>query len=61
MTPTPQERRRLAAVAIMPERTVVRAYRDPSSVKPSTLARLERAAIAVGVEPPPPPPPLKAA
>jgi DNA-binding LacI/PurR family transcriptional regulator len=49
---TPQERRELAAKAMMDERVVARAYVDPSRVRPTTIARLERAAAELGLPPP---------
>jgi len=54
--PSPQIRRLMAAREYMPERTVLRTYRDPRAVKPATLERVSRAARELGVEPPPPPP-----
>jgi len=50
--PTPQQRREIAACAIMPERQVLRVYRAPERAKPSTLARVDRAAIELGISPP---------
>jgi hypothetical protein len=51
-TLTPQDRRLLAARALMPERTVRRAY-SGESCKPTTLARLECAAAELKLPPPP--------
>jgi len=50
--PTPQQRREIAARALMPERTVLRVYRQPDKSKPSTLARVVRAAVELGVRAP---------
>ena len=50
--PSPQVRRLMAAREYMPERTVLRTYRDPLGVKPATLERVTRAARELGVEPP---------
>jgi hypothetical protein len=54
-TPTPQERRELAAAAMMDERIVQKAYATPERVRASTLARLTRAALEVGLPVPPEP------
>lgn len=50
--PTPQIRREIAARALMPERTVLGVYRNPSSHKPSTVARVVRAAMEIGAPEP---------
>jgi hypothetical protein len=47
-------RRRIALEGLITERRVLYAYRDPSKVLPCTLARVTRAALALGITPPPP-------
>ena len=51
-SPSPQELREIAAAALAPERTVRRVYSTPSRVKPSTLERVRRAAVQLGINPP---------
>lgn len=51
---TPQQRREIGARIVMPERTVLRVYRTPTSVQPATLERVRRAAVELGYPPPPP-------
>jgi hypothetical protein len=51
--PTPQQRREIAARAIMPERTIRRVYRG-APAKPSTIERISRAAAEIGAPLPPP-------
>ena len=51
---TPQQRRELAARAIVPEKTVKRAYQHPERSRNATLARLTKAAGELGLPPPPP-------
>jgi DNA-binding LacI/PurR family transcriptional regulator len=46
--PSPQARREIAARALMPERTVLGVYQDPPRHKPSTIARVTRAAVELG-------------
>jgi hypothetical protein len=46
------ERRQIAAREIMPERSVLRAYRDPARCRPATVARVTRAAVALGLPAP---------
>lgn len=50
--PGPQERRQIAARAMMPERQVLRVYRDPSRCQPSVVARVQRAAAELGLPAP---------
>lgn len=52
--PGPIERRKIAAEGPVTEKRVLRAYRDPSSVAPFTLARVTRAANALGLPAPSP-------
>ncbi len=59
--PTPQQRRELAATAAIDERTIERAWREPSRIRESTRVRLTRAALALGIEPPPAPAAVKGA
>ncbi|HWA76567.1 MAG TPA: hypothetical protein VG937_29735 [Polyangiaceae bacterium] len=47
--PTPQQRRQIAARAIMPERQVLRVYREPGRAKPSTVTRVQSAADDLGI------------
>ncbi len=46
--PSPQERRQIAALSLMPERQVLKVYRTPTRVQPSTLERVRRAAAQLG-------------
>src|SRR5688500_15817482 len=50
--PSAPDRRRIAALATMPERQVLRVYRNPSGCRPSILDRVERAAEQLGLSPP---------
>lgn len=50
--PTPHQRRLIAGEAILPERTVLRTYTDPSSVRNATLERVARAATKLGIDAP---------
>jgi hypothetical protein len=51
--PTPFERRRLSVATLgISDAAIVRAYRDPSSVRESTLLRLKKAADELGIRPP---------
>lgn len=53
--PTPFDRRRLSVATLgTSEGAIIRAYRDPSSVRQSTLLRLTKAARELGLEPPKP-------
>lgn len=52
--PSVGQRRMIAALALMPERQVLRAYRDPEHRRPSNLERVRLAAAELGVEPPTP-------
>jgi hypothetical protein len=49
---TPQQRRLIAARAVMPERMVLRVYQDPRGRKPSVLERVRQAAAELGLPPP---------
>ena len=51
--PDPQARREIAARAFMPETQVRRVYLAPRTCKPSTVARVRRAATDLGYLPPP--------
>lgn len=53
-TPMPDapSRRQIAALAMMPERQVLRVYRDPRKCRPSVVARVVRAAAELGLPPP---------
>lgn len=53
--PSAPDRRRIAALAVMPERGVLRAYRDPAGRAPSTVERVRLAALELGLPPPPRP------
>jgi len=48
------DRIRIAAVGVVSPGSVNKAYRDPSSVRPSTLQRVQDAARALGLPLPPP-------
>lgn len=48
----PHERREIAARAICPERTVRNVYENPFGHRPSTVARITRAALELGLPPP---------
>ena len=50
--PTPNIRRRIAAIAQMPDRTVLKVYRRPRDVRATTLDRVAAAALQIGVVPP---------
>lgn len=50
--PNAARRREIAALAMMPERGVLRVYRQPDKVRPSTLERVRRAALELHIEPP---------
>lgn len=50
--PTAQERRLIAALAMMPERQVLRAYRDPEHRAVGNLERVRRAAAEIGIRAP---------
>jgi hypothetical protein len=51
--PTPHERKRLSVATLgIDDRTILRAYTDPTSVRESTLLRLRHAARELGLEPP---------
>ena len=50
--PTPPERRRLAEKTLIPERGVLKAYRDPKGRRESQLERLRRAAMELGLPAP---------
>jgi hypothetical protein len=52
--PSPFDRRRLTVASLgLDERTILRAYADPRSVRESTLLRLRQAAQELGLPPPP--------
>lgn len=46
---TPQQRRELAAAAIVPEKTIRRAYADPGRARAATIERISRAARVLGL------------
>jgi hypothetical protein len=51
--PTPHERKRLSVATLgIDDRTILRAYADPTSVRESTLLRLRHAARELGLQPP---------
>ena len=51
--PTPFDRLRLSVATLgTSDGTIVRAYRDPSSVRQSTLLRLAKAACELGLQGP---------
>jgi DNA-binding LacI/PurR family transcriptional regulator len=50
--PTTQQIRELAAAAICDDRTIRKAYAEPSRVKAASLERVIRAAQTLGIEPP---------
>jgi DNA-binding LacI/PurR family transcriptional regulator len=50
--PSPHQRRLIAGKAIMPERTVLRTYLDPTAVRDATLTRVIEAAAQLGITPP---------
>jgi len=50
--PSAPERRRIAALAVMPERGVLRTYRDPGARAASTLERVKQAARELGLPEP---------
>ena len=47
--PGPQERRQIAARAMMPERQVLKVYQHPDRCRPSVIARVEHAAAELGL------------
>jgi len=49
---TPQQRREIGALIVMPERQVLRVYQVPDRVKPASFERVRRAAIELGYPPP---------
>jgi hypothetical protein len=53
--PTPQQRALITGSELVCDAAIRRAYRDPGSVQPSTLARIMRAAQTLGITPPPQP------
>lgn len=53
--PTPFDRRRLSVATLgTSDAAIMRAYRDPSSVRQSTLLRLTKAAHELGLQAPEP-------
>lgn len=53
--PTPFDRRRLSVATLgTSDEAIKRAYRDPSSVRQSTLLRLTKAALELGLQAPEP-------
>ena len=50
--PDPPSRRQIAALAMMPERQVLRVYRDPKRCRPSVVARVVKAAGELGLPAP---------
>jgi len=56
--PSPYNRRRLSVASLgIDERTILRAYLEPSRVRESTWRRRASAAEQLGIDPPPPPAP----
>jgi hypothetical protein len=51
--PSPFNRRRLTVATLgISDAAIARAYTDPSSVRESTLLRLQKAALELGLPPP---------
>jgi hypothetical protein len=52
--PDAQVLREICARAFCCERTARRAYKEPSDVRPGSLARITKAALELGIDPPGP-------
>jgi hypothetical protein len=50
--PTAQERRLIAALAVMSEKQVLKAYQNPERRRPATLERIRQAATQLGLPTP---------